>query len=143
MNKTARYEGLTNLAGGRESGAARRLAECLSEVQSKEAELRQLRDYMDGYRQETEREDTALDTARWRNLRLFLSRLNDAVRIRELDLEAAKERYTQEAERWRACHRQTTALQQLVDKYYREDIQDAERRDQKELDAQVLRKKKD
>ena len=63
--------------------------------------------------------------------------------LRENDLEAARERYTQEAERWRACYRQTKVLQQLVDKYYLKDLQDAERREQKELDEQVLRRKKD
>ncbi len=143
MSKAERFEGLKHLASGREADAARRLADCRSDLDSKEAELIQLRGYLDDYRRETEREDKVLDTARWRNSRAFLSRLNAVVTIREGEFEAAKERYRQEAESWRERYLHTKALEQLVDKYYREDIRDAERRDQKELDEQVLQRKDD
>jgi flagellar FliJ protein len=141
MNKTSRFESLKDLAGGREAGAARRLAESLDDMKTKQAKLKELRDYLDEYRQASEQRGAALDTARWENSRLFLSRLSDAVTLREGELEAAKERYRQEAERWRDSHRQTKALEKLVDKYYREGIRDAERRDQKELDEQASRRK--
>lgn len=143
MGKASRFEGLKDLAGGREAGAARRLADSLNDLKAKEAKLGQLREYLDEYRHDAQRDTGALDTERWKNSRLFLSRLNDAVNHHEGELEAAKLRYQQEAEHWRVSHRQTRALEKLVDKYYREDIQNAERRDQKELDEQVQRRRDD
>ena len=139
-SKSSRFEGLKGLAGGREAQAARSLAESLHALRAKEEQLQQLRDYLDEYRREAE--DAAQDAVRWENSRRFLSSLNDAVAVRESELEAARARYEQEAERWRSSHRHTKALEQLVEKYYREELKEVERRDQKELDEQVSRRRK-
>ena len=139
MRKAERFAGLKDLAGGRENGAARSLAESLREMQSKAAELTQLRCYLDTYAEAGNGDDSTVDTARWRNTRQFVSRLNDAVTQQEDALAAATARYEQEAERWRACHQQTNALQQLVDRYCQEELQETERREQKECDEHVAR----
>ena len=140
-NKTTRFEGLKDLADGRKAQAARSLAESLGALKAKEAQLQQLREYLDEYQQGTGN-DATHDAARWENSRRFLSSLNDAVTRRETELEAARTRYRREAERWRDSHRQTRALEKLVDKYYREELNELERRDQKELDEQASRVKK-
>ena len=139
MRKADRFEGLKDLADGRENGAARRLADSLREMQSKAAELKQLHDYLDSYAKAGNGDDSTVDTARWRNTRQFVSRLNDAVTQQENELAIATARYEQEAERWRACHQQTNALQQLVDRYCQEELQDTARREQKECDEHVTR----
>ncbi len=139
ISKTTRFGGLKDLADGREAQAARGLAQSLHALRTKEAQLRELRDYLDEYRREEQ--DAALDAARWENSRRFLSRLNDAVTLRESELDAARARYEEEADRWRRSHRHTKALEQLVEKYYREELRNVERRDQKELDELVARRK--
>lgn len=143
MGKAARFESLEKLAGGQEAGAARRLAHCLSDLNSKQEELRKLRSYLEDYARESEREDQFVDTARWNNTRQFLNQLSNAVTVREAEFETAAERYRQEVERWRSCHRQTRALKLLVDKYCDEELQELERREQKELDEQVSRRVED
>ena len=140
MNKVARFESLEKLAGGQEAGAARRLAQCLNDLNNKQEELRKLRLYLEDYARKSEREDQFVDTARWNNTRQFLNQLSNAVTVREAEFEAAAERYRQEVERWRSCHRQTRALKLLVDKYCDEELQALERREQKELDEQVSRR---
>ena len=139
-SKTARFEGLKELADGREAQAARSLAESLGALRAKEAQLQQLRDYLDEYQRD--RANDTFDAARWENTRRFVSSLSDAVTRRETELEAARARYQSEAERWRDAHRQTKAFEKLVDKYYREELKEIERRDQKELDEQTSRLKR-
>ena len=84
-SKSSRFEGLKDLAGGREAQAARSLAESLHALRAKEEQLQQLRDYLDEYRREAE--DAAQDAVRWENSRRFLSSLNDAVALRESELD--------------------------------------------------------
>jgi len=139
-SKTSRFEGLRDLADGRETQAVRSLAESLHALKVKEAQLQELRDYLDEYQREANA--AALDAARWENSRRFVANLSDAVTLRASELEAARARYEQEADRWRDSHRRTQALEQLVDKYYREELKEIELRDQKELDEQVLRRRK-
>ena len=139
MSKASRFEGLKDLAGGKEAQAARNLAESLYAVKAKEAQVQQLRDYLDEYHRSAAAEPQ--DAARWENSRRFLARLNEAVSLREGELEAAKLRYREEADRWRDAHVQTKALEQLVEKYYREELKALERREQKELDERAQRPK--
>lgn len=139
MNRSKRFEPIAQLAGVRETIAARALAASLKDVRSKETDLEQLRTYLDEYRQIAEPGDRAVDAMRLHNARKFLARLNDAVRAQEGELHKATERYRLEAERWRISHQHTQALERLVDKYYREELLDLERRNQAELDELVLR----
>lgn len=138
--KSSRIASLKGLADGREARAARSLAQSLGVLKAKEAQLSQLRAYLDEYRRDAG--EATLDAARWENSRRFVAELNAAVSLRETELEAARARYQQEADRWRDSHRRTKALEQLVDKYYREELKALQRRDQKELDEQALRRRK-
>lgn len=139
MTKSERFEPIAQLAGVKETVAARALAQSLKELKTKEAELAQLRGYLEEYRQLVLPDGRAVDPLRWQNAQKFIARLGDAVRAQEHELEHAADRYRAEAERWRVSHQHTQALEQLVDKYYREEMLELERREQAELDELVLR----
>lgn len=139
MSKTKRFAGLKDLAGDNERKAAQRLAAALQALEAKKQELDQLKNYMDDYQSSAV---AATDTARLENLRLFMSRLSQAIQAQEGSLAAAQARYQAEAERWKALKAQTQALDQLLDKYTREERHEEVQAEQKELDEQVARPKK-
>jgi flagellar export protein FliJ len=139
MNRSKRFEPIAALAGVRETVAARALAASLKEVKIKETDLEQLRAYLEEYQRSAAPGGQAVDSMRLHNAQRFMTRLSDAVRAQEDELLKAKQRYRVEAERWRASHRHTQALERLVDKYYREELLELQRRNQTELDELVLR----
>ena len=133
MSKVKRFGELERLAESRELEASRRLASSIESLRSKQAELDQLRSYLEEYRsQQQDRNGT--DPVRWENYRLFLSRLSHAIRQQEQELEAAEARYSEEASRWQDSHARTQALSNLLEKYKRQDQQRADDLEQKELD---------
>jgi flagellar export protein FliJ len=139
MTKSERLEPIAQLAGVRESVAARALAQSLTDLKVKEAELAQLRAYLEEYRQLAMSGDGAVDPQRWQNAQKFVARLGEAVRAQEHELESAADRYRAEAERWRVSHCNTQALERLVEKYYRQELLEVEQREQAEIDELVIR----
>ena len=138
MNKPKRFEGLKDLAGDKERKAAQRLAEALEALNEKRRELEQLKAYLDEYQAAPA---APTDTVRLENLRLFMSRLSQAIDAQQGDLAQAEARYQEEAARWKALKAQTQALDQLVDKYTREARKEDLNQEQKELDEQAARPK--
>lgn len=138
MNKTKRFSGLKDLAGDKERKAAQRLAAALQALTEKKQELAQLKSYLDDYQAAP---PAPTDTARLENLRMFMSRLSQAIESQEGDLAKAEARYQDEAERWKSLKAQTQALDQLVDKYTRQEQYEDLQQEQKELDEQVTRPK--
>jgi len=139
MSKSDRLEPLANLAGIRESEAARELADCLAELRSKETELEQLRAYLEEYAKPGEASNQSVDSLRWRNAQQFIGRLSEAIEVQESELKRVRDRFRAEAEKWRASHRHAKAVERLLDKYYREELKEMARREQHELDELVLR----
>jgi flagellar export protein FliJ len=139
MTRSERLEPIAQLAGMRESIAARALAQSLKDLKAKENELAQLRDYLEEYRQLVLPADGAVDPLRWQNAQKFVARLGEAVSAQERELANAPVRYQAEAERWRVSHCNTQALERLVEKYCREELLELERREQAEVDELVIR----
>jgi len=139
MSKSKRFAGLKDLAGEEERKAAQRLAEALKALNEKKQELAQLKRYLDEYQADSGAAPT--DAARLENLRLFMSRLSEAIDGQEGDLAHAEARYQDEAERWKSLKAQSQALDQLLDKYKQEERYEDVRQEEKELDEQVTRPK--
>jgi flagellar protein FliJ len=133
VTQRQRLESLKDLAGNDETEAARQLAASLEEVRAREAELEQLRGYMNEYRLTLEREG-AVDAARWNNSRLFIHRLHDAISRREAELEQILGRRDVDLDRWRQSRGRTKAFAQLLDMHDRETRRVRDRAEQKELD---------
>ena len=138
MSRAKRFAGLKDLAGDKERKAAQRLAAALSALEAKKRELDQLKQYLDEYHTTS---GAPTDAARLENLRLFMSRLSQAIEAQEGSLAQAEQRYQAEAERWKAFKAQTRALDQLLDKYTREEHDQQVQWEQKEQDEQVARPK--
>lgn len=139
MSKTKRFEGLKDLAGDNERKAAQRLATALKALQEKKQELDQLKQYLDDYQSSAA---APTDAARLENLRLFMSRLSQAIEAQEGSLAQAEAHYENEAERWKSLKAQSQAFDQLVQKYTREERYEAAQQEQKEMDELATRPKK-
>lgn len=138
MNKAARLEPLADFAGLVETEAARRVAASARVLQTKEAELAQLRGYLAEYRQRAAQ--GAIDSARWRNTQLFLARLSEAVAYQEVELQKAVERHRFETGRWRDSHQRAETLDRVIERAQREAAIAMNRREQAELDEQAMRR---
>jgi flagellar export protein FliJ len=138
MSKAARLEPLADFAGLVENEAAKRLAASAKAMQSKEAELDQLRGYLAEYRRRAAQ--GAMDSVRWRNTQLFLTRLSEAVAHQEAELQKAVERHRFETGRWRDSHQRAETLDRVVERAQREAAVAMSRREQAELDEQAMRR---
>jgi flagellar export protein FliJ len=140
MSRPPRLEPLADYAGQVTADAARRVAASLKTLQTKEAELAQLRGYLAEYRQRAER-DESTDSARWRNTRSFLAKLSDAVAYHEAELAKDIERHRLEADRWRDCEQRSKTLDKVVERANRDAVYVRERRTQAELDERAARRR--
>jgi flagellar FliJ protein len=140
MTRVARLEPLADLAGMAEADAARRLAATVKVMQSKEAELQQLRSYLAEYRQRAE-QDAATGSERMRNTRAFLAKLSDAVAFQEVEHAKLVERYRIDADRWRQSHQRAQALDKVVDRAEHELLQALRQREQAEQDEHAARRR--
>jgi flagellar export protein FliJ len=139
MNKqAARLEPLADYAGLREAEAAKRLAASSELIRAKEAELEQLRSYLAEYAQRASLDST--DSTRWQNARAFLSRLSDAVSHHEAELGKAVEQHRFETERWRDSHQRAQALDKVMGRLERQQLDALNRREQAELDERAARR---
>jgi flagellar export protein FliJ len=138
MKKAVRLEPLADYAGKLETEAARRLAASAKALAIKEKEVDQLRGYLAEYRQRAELADGMTDSLRWQNTRAFLAKLGAVVAAREAELERAIEQYRLEAERWRDSYRRAKSLDKILEAAQREAREELAKREQRELDEQVL-----
>ena len=142
-DRASRLEPLAGYASQVEAEAARRLAASVKNLKSKETELEQLRSYLAEYRQREEQELQTSESGRWRNTRLFLAKLCDAVAFHEAELQKAVERYRFDADRWRDCHQRTQTLDKVVERSNRDASHTRQQREQAELDEQAARRSRE
>jgi len=70
--------------------------------------------------------------------RIFLSRLDQAIRQQQVQVEQARRDCDQKRQHWLASRTRAKALDKVMDRYQREELKDAERREQKEQDERAL-----
>jgi flagellar export protein FliJ len=137
MKKSEQIQPLASIAGVHAREAARRLAARLDDVRNGETEVERLRGYLEEYRQMSHDSARSVSSSRWQNEQRFLSGLSEAVALQEAELDAAKRRFREEAERWQQSHRHSKALEQLSEKYRKSELQWRERREQDETDELI------
>lgn len=137
MTRSTRLEPLAEIADLEAREAARRLALCLDDVSRKNAAVEQLRGYLAEYRDRSHRDGRHVASGRWQNEQLFLSRLGEAIALREAELDQANERLRRETEAWQNAHRHSRAIEQLVEKHLAIELEARERREQDESDELI------
>jgi flagellar export protein FliJ len=127
-----RFASLKKLADTAESRAAKSLAESLQRLEAKQDELDRFRAYAAEYEQTAGAGTT--DPVRLRNLCSFTRELATVIRQLETDVDAVRQAFVDDLERWQHGYRRSKALEQLVASYRREYLRIEALREQKEAD---------
>jgi flagellar FliJ protein len=144
MTRSKRMQPVQRLAQNREQQAVRRLGESQQHLQSQQNKLEELRAYRDQYARDFETSGGGgLDAARVQDYRVFLNRLNEAIRQQEAVIAESRVRHEESRQRWVESRSENQAIDKLVDRYRLEESKQRERREQKEQDDRAHRRPDD
>lgn len=131
-----RLQGLQRLADSRQQAAARELGRCLAALEHEKTELNRLQSYLAEYAESSRR---LSDPARLENASRFMEQLGLAISQQEEKVAEAQRTYQNLGDRWRSLRGKSTALDQLVDKYFEQARRERALIEQKELDENAVR----
>jgi flagellar FliJ protein len=132
------------LAQNRKEQAVRRLGESQQHLQLQQNKLEELRAYRDQYASDFETSGGAgLGAARVQDYRIFLNRLNEAIRQQETIIAESRVRHQESRQQWVDSRSHNQAIDKLVDRYRLEENKQRERREQKEQDERAQRRSDD
>jgi flagellar FliJ protein len=138
MTRTKRIEPVQRLVDEREREVAKVVAQArkkLAEAETKRTELARYRtDYEAGFQKEAANGSSVL---KLRDYRLFLARLDEALRQQEMIVVRAREELESQTRAWQESLRRAKALGIVVDKWRGEELRAAERQDQRDTDERA------
>jgi flagellar FliJ protein len=138
MTRTQRIRPVQRIVDDREREQARAVALArsrLAEAEGKHVELTRYRDdYQRGFQKEAAGGASGL---RLRDFRLFLARLDEALRQQEQVVLRARADVDQQTRLWMESQRRAKALGIVVDKWRGEERRAADRQDQRETDERA------
>ncbi|MCU7906448.1 MAG: flagellar export protein FliJ [Candidatus Thiodiazotropha sp. (ex Epidulcina cf. delphinae)] len=135
MSPTKRLRPVQRVAHSKEQTAARSMGEARKHLEQEEAKLQQLKRYHQEYLgrfQQTAKE--GISGNQLQEYRTFLAKLDEAIRQQQEVVAASMVSHSSSKNNWKQKHTRTQALNKVVDRYRREEIQSADRREQKESD---------
>lgn len=138
MTRTKRIAPVQRLIEEREREVAKVVAQArgkLAEAEAKRTELSRYRtDYEAGFRKEAASGSSVL---KLRDYRLFLARLDEALRQQEMIVGRARDELEAQTHAWQESLRRAKALGLVVDKWRGEELRAAERQDQRDTDERA------
>jgi len=138
MTRTQRIRPVQRIVDDRERELAKAVALARQKVAEAEAKLVELGRYREDYHRGFQKEASAgASGLRLRDFRLFLARLDDAIRQQELVIARAKSEQDNQMRLWMESQRKAKALGIVVDKWRGDERRAAERQDQRETDERA------
>ena len=140
MRKSTRFEPIHAIASNAADSLSRGVADAERHLAEGERQLLQLQKYRTDYLSQPERSSDSMDTVRLQNLRSFLDRLGDAVRVQTEVVAAA--RADDEAKRlaWSQKRVEAESLAKVVDRFKLDERRAQDKRDQNESDDANMRR---
>lgn len=139
MTRSKRIRPVVELAENRHLDAARSLGLSRKQLEHQEMRLHELISYRQEYsRRYSESCGGGIGAMRLNEYRIFLARLDQAIRQQQTQVEQARRDCDQKRQQWLASRTRAKALDKVMDRYRREELEDAERREQKEQDERAL-----
>ena len=86
------------------------------------------------------REAGTLAGGRWRDYRIFLDRLNQAVAMQEKTVATWRERCDTLRRQWQTKRQRLESLERIIERYRRNELAEEARREQRTADAQATRR---
>ena len=140
MRKSTRFEPIREIASNTADSLRRGVADAERHLAEGERQLLQLQKYRADYLSQPERSPDSMDTVRLQNLRSFLDRLGDAVRVQTEVVAAARTDYEAKRLLWSQKRVEAEALAKVVDRFKLDERRAQDKRDQNESDDASMRR---
>ncbi len=138
MTRTQRIRPVQRIVDERERECAAAVAEARKKLAEAEAKLGELARYRDDYQRGFQNEAAGgASGLRLRDYRLFLARLDEAIRQQESIVVRSRTELEARTQAWHESQRRSKALGLVVDQWKGEERRAAERQDQRETDERA------
>ena len=135
MAQAFRFQFLLEQAQEKSDKAARLMAEVKAQWQAAEQKLQQLQSFVDDYRNRfVAAQSGGLSVNQWRDYRLFMAKLDAALKQQSGEVELLRQRFDEAKSRWLDTQREVKAMQALAEREARMEQAKQAKREQKELD---------
>lgn len=139
MEKSKRLRPITRLAEIKEQDAAQKMGACKRKLKEQKEQLENLKEYRDNY---VERFQTVtMGANQLTDYRLFLDKLNRAIKEQELIILQAIDTAYDKEKLWKQAHQHSNGMQKLTDKAVNNELAQKEKREQAELDDRSSRRR--
>ena len=139
MLRSKRFEPIEEIASSSANDLSRAMGDAGRRVAELEGQLQQLKTYRDDYVRNATQRNGAIDAVKLQNYRSFLDRLSDALRQHTVKLDLARAEYEKRRVAWSAKRVEAESLNRVIERFRREELQTAERREQREGDDAAMR----
>lgn len=135
MTRSKRLNPVVKVAEHREKDAARRLGQSQQRLEQQRARLRELVGYRDEYHVKFQQTcGRGVDVKQLQEYRLFLARLNDAIAQQQNTVVQAEREVERCRTSWLSTRTRSQALDKVRERYQDVERQEADRREQADLD---------
>ena len=134
MMRSKRFEPIQELASNSADNLSRSMADAARRVADLERQFDQLKTYRDEYVAKSTAAGGAMDGLKLQNYRSFIDRLGEAIRQHVTKLDTARAEYERRRTLWSEKRIEAESLSRVIDRFRKEELQVAERREQREGD---------
>ena len=132
--RSKRFEPIQELASNSADNLSRSMADAARRVADLERQFDQLKTYRDEYVAKSTAAGGAMDGLKLQNYRSFIDRLGEAIRQHVTKLDTARAEYERRRTLWSEKRIEAESLSRVIDRFRKEELQVAERREQREGD---------
>ena len=134
MMRSKRFEPIQELASNSADNLSRSMADAARRVADLERQFEQLKTYRDEYVAKSTAAGGAMDGLKLQNYRSFIDRLGEAIRQHVSKLDTARAEYERRRVLWSEKRIEAESLSRVIDRFRKEELHVAERREQREGD---------
>ncbi|WP_455203256.1 flagellar export protein FliJ [Kaarinaea lacus] len=140
MKKSQRMQPIRKVAVSKEQQAASALGEAQNQLQMQLQRLQELRDYQKDYASQFQQTGAnGMDVASLMSFRSFLQQLEQAIEQQKQAVDAANALVDQRKKSWLASRGQVKIYDNVISRYHQEEIQQQDKKEQKESDDRAQR----
>ncbi|VAW77412.1 hypothetical protein MNBD_GAMMA15-2058 [hydrothermal vent metagenome] len=140
MSRSKRMKPVQRVAQNREQTAVQKLGQSQQYLDAQRAKLEELCSYRDQYSESFKTTSgQGLDANRLQDFRVFLSRLNEAIRQQETIIVQCTSQHEQTRQQWVETRSHHQAIDKVIERYRSEEQKMENRREQKEQDEHSQR----
>jgi len=140
MKKSQRLNTVTEVAAARENDAARKMGLKQQELHEKRLRLEELHSYRSDYSSKMLGEGKqGISAGQLHDYSNFIKRLDEAIIFQQRQIEIAIESVSVEKMNWQKMHTKTEALNKVTQRMRTEEINEINRKEQKESDDRAPR----